>query len=106
MMARTTLRFASALVVFGALVSGSAMAQQPAQPAATPPAAGASATHSDPIVQKRMEVRAANQKQRAQNAQARAKMKESQRQARNERNQSVQQSRQHATAAMSASAPQ
>lgn len=60
-MASTTRKFASTLVVFGALVSGSTIAQVLVQPAtATPPAAGAGESHSDPIVQKRMEVREAS----------------------------------------------
>ncbi|NML35398.1 hypothetical protein HHL14_31830 [Paraburkholderia sp. G-4-1-8] len=107
-MARTTLGIASALVVFSVLASGSAFAQQPpAQPDAAPaPAAGGNTTHSDPIVQKRMEVRQANQKQRAANSQARSKMRAQKREASNTRNQSVQESRQRATATMSASAPQ
>jgi hypothetical protein len=100
-MARTTLRFAAALIVFGVVTSGSAIAQQPAAPAAA-----ASATHSDPIVQKRMEVREANRKQREANAKTRKQAQQQQAKARAERNQSVQQSRDRATAAMSASAPQ
>jgi hypothetical protein len=108
MMARTTLRIATALVVFGVFTSGSAIAQQPAAPAdaQAPAAAAASATHSDPIVQKRAEVRAANSKQRAANAKTRQQAREQRAKAKAERNKSVAQSRAHATAAMSASAPQ
>ncbi|NKJ48362.1 hypothetical protein CIC12_16755 [Burkholderia sp. SG-MS1] len=102
-MARTTLRFATALIVFGVVTSGSAIAQQPAAPAE---GVAASATHSDPIVQKRMEVREANRKQREANAKTRKQAQQQQAQARAERNQSVQQSRDRATAAISASAPQ
>jgi hypothetical protein len=103
-MARTTLRFATALIALGVITSGSAIAQQPAAPAAG--TAAASATHSDPIVQKRMEVREANRQQRAANAKTRKQAQQQQAKARAERNQSVQQSRDRATAAMSASAPQ
>lgn len=103
MMVRTTFRLATAVVVFGIVTSGAAIAQQPA--AADAPAM-ASATHSDPIVQKRMEVRSANQTQRAANAKTRQQANEQQAKARAERNQSVSQSRARATAAMSASAPQ
>lgn len=102
MMARTTFKLAAALVVFGVLTSGAAIAQQPAADAP----AMASATHSDPIVQKRMEVRSANQKQRAANAKTRQHAKQQQAQAKAERDKSVSQSRARATAAMSASAPQ
>ena len=102
-MARTTLRFASALIVFGVVTSGSAIAQQPAAPAE---GMAASATHSDPIVQKRMEVREANRKQREANAKIRQHAKEQQAKVNAERNQSVQQSRARATAAMGASGPQ
>jgi hypothetical protein len=103
-MARTTLRFASALIVFGVVTSGSAIAQQPAAPAEG--MAAASATHSDPIVQKRMEVREANRKQREANAKIRQHAKEQQAKVNAERDQSVQQSRARATAAMGASSPQ
>jgi hypothetical protein len=103
MMARNTFSLATALVVFGALTSGAAIAQQ--QPAADAPAM-ASATHSDPIVQKRMEVRSANQKQRAANAKTREHARQQRAQAQAERNKSVSQSRARASAAMSASAPQ
>jgi hypothetical protein len=98
MMARNTL--ATALVVFSVLASGSAMAQQPAAPDAASP------THSDPIVQKRAEVRAANNKQRAANAKTRQQANAQRAQAQAERDKSVQQSRARATAAMGASAPQ
>jgi hypothetical protein len=102
MMSRTTFRLATALVALGVLSSGATFAQQPAADAP----ATASATHSDPIVQKRMEVRSANQKQRAANAKTRQQAKQQQAQARAERNKSVSQSRARATAEMSASAPQ
>lgn len=105
-MSRTTLRFATALFVFGVATSGSAIAQQPAQPADAAPSAAASATHSDPIVQKRMEVRDANRQQRAANAKTRQQAQQQQAKARAERNQSVQQSRARASAAMSASGAQ
>jgi hypothetical protein len=104
-MARTTLRFATVLIAFGVVTSGSAIAQQPAAPAEGA-ATAASATHSDPIVQKRMEVREANRKQRAANAKTRQHAREQQAKAKAERDQSVQQSRARATAAMSASTPQ
>jgi hypothetical protein len=103
MMARTTLNFAAALLAIGALSSGSVMAQQPAD---ATPSAGASATHSDPIVQKRMEVRQANQKQRAANAKTNQQAREQRAKAQAQRNQSVQESRSRASAAMSASNPQ
>jgi hypothetical protein len=105
-MVRTTLRFSAALIVFGAVTSGSAIAQQPATPADAAPAVAASPTHSDPIVQKRMEVREANRKQRAANAKTREHARQQQAKAKAERDQSVQQSRARASAAMSASGPQ
>lgn len=94
------------LVSLGALDSGVANAQQPAASPDMASPAAAGATHHDPIVQKRSEVRAANRKQRQQTSQARSQFREQSRQARNQRNQSVSESRQRATNALAASAAQ
>jgi hypothetical protein len=97
-------------IVIGALFAGQVFAQANAQTSAqaTAPAAKESQpaattpTHSDPIVQKRMEIRAANQQQRARTAEARQQFNQEAQQARTERNQSAQDSRARAQAALNA----
>jgi hypothetical protein len=90
------------LVSLGAFGAGAANAQQPAMPDAASPAA----THHDPIVQKRSEVREANRQRSAQTSEARRQARQQSREARTQRNQSVQESRQRATKALAASAAQ
>jgi hypothetical protein len=85
------------LIVIGAMIAGSVMAQQ-VVPAATP--STATTTHSDPIVQKRMEIREANREQRAKKSEAKKAYKSDVQQARSERNQSAQDSRARAQEAL------
>lgn len=100
-MVHIVVRIATASIAIGLLTSGSAYAQQAAD---APPAA--SATHHDPIVQKRSEVRDANRQRREANAKINQHAREQRAQTRAERNKSVQESRSRASAAMSASEPQ
>lgn len=103
-MSRTTPKIATALIATGLLACAPAIAQQPADQ--TPPPAAENPTHNDPIVQKRMEVREANRKQREANAKINKHAREQRAKTQAARNQSVQQSRSRASAAMSASEPQ
>ncbi|WP_322042186.1 hypothetical protein [Paraburkholderia sp. J67] len=101
MMKSKTRITAVVLVVIGAMIAGSVMAQQIAPPASQQPPA-ATATHSDPIVQKRMEIRDANREQRAKNAEAKKAYKSDVKQAKSERNQSAQESRARAQESLNA----
>lgn len=76
----------SLLVAAGLLAAGPLMAQ-------TPAASAPAETHNDPIVQKRMEVREANQAHRANRAEARRNFRKDVGQSRSERNAAVQDSR-------------
>lgn len=78
------------LFMTGALATSSAMAQQHDESRDQAPAP---AMHSDPIVQKRMEVRDANRKHRERKAAARKHYREDVRQSRDERDQATQESR-------------
>ncbi|CAG9232313.1 conserved exported hypothetical protein [Paraburkholderia tropica] len=89
------------LAVVGAMIAGSVMAQQPAP--ANPEQAQAAATHNDPIVQKRMEIRDANREQRSKNADAKKAYKSEVKQARGERNQAAQESHARAQDALNTS---
>jgi hypothetical protein len=102
-MNRLVTQIATMFAVIGVMTAGSAFAQQAVASAAAEPAHTATATHSDPIVQKRMEVREANQKQRARTAEARKNFRAEARDARSERNQSAQESRARATQALQTS---
>lgn len=99
-MNRLVQQIATMFAVIGVMTAGSAFAQQAVTSAAAEPAKTAAATHSDPIVQKRMEVRAANQQQRARTAEARQAFRAEARDARAERNQAAQESRARATEAV------
>jgi hypothetical protein len=107
-MSRLTNRIATTFVVLGLMISGAAIAQQPAATTATAQVAQAASapatTHRDPIVQKRNEIREANSVQRARTAEARKAFKAEARDARQERNQSVSESRDRARAALAESA--
>ncbi|WP_233872091.1 hypothetical protein [Paraburkholderia adhaesiva] len=88
----------SALVfTLGLLAAGPVMAQPSA---VAPEQSPATTTHNDPIVQKRMEVRAANQQHRANRSEARSVQRAEVRESRAERNQSVQEARGRATEAI------
>ena len=96
---------ATVAIVISALFMGQAFAQTSAQTSAAQSKEGQPATtvtHSDPIVQKRMEVREANRQQRARTAEARQTFQQEAREARAERNQSAQDSRARAQAAINA----
>ena len=97
-MNRLVHQIATLFAVVGVMTAGSAFATQAVASAAAEPAQAA--THHDPIVQKRMEVRAANQQQRARTAEARETFRAESRDARSERNQSAQESRARATHAL------
>ncbi|EEA04640.1 conserved hypothetical signal peptide protein [Burkholderia sp. H160] len=105
-MSRLTNRIAATFLSLGLLTSGAAFAAE--QPAAAAPQVAEAATapatvHSDPIVQKRMEVREANREQRAQRAEARKAFRAEAREARQQRNESVSESRDRARAALAES---
>jgi hypothetical protein len=93
----TASTFGALAMVIGLLAAGPAMAQQPAAATEQSPV---TTTHSDPIVQKRMEVRKANQTHRANRAEARKVQRSEVSQSRAERNQAVQESRARATEAI------
>jgi len=99
-MNRLVQQIATMFAVVGVMTAGSAFAQQAITSAAAGPETGATATHSDPIVQKRMEVREANRQQRARTSEARQSFRAEARQARGERNQSAQESRARAADAL------
>ncbi|MCC8403260.1 hypothetical protein LJ655_15410 [Paraburkholderia sp. MMS20-SJTN17] len=105
-MSRLTKGIAATFVAFGLLTSGAAFAEQPANAAPqVAEAASAPATvHSDPIVQKRMEIREANREERAKRAEARKTFRAEAREARQQRNASVSESRDRARAALAESA--
>jgi len=90
-------RFAALLVAASLLAAGPVMAQQPAT---VPEKAPATTTHNDPIVQKRMEVRKANQAHRANRAEAKQSFRNEVRQSKAERNAAVQESRARAQEAL------
>ncbi|WP_321892502.1 hypothetical protein [Paraburkholderia tropica] len=90
------------LAVVGAMIAGSVLAQQPAPANPSQPAPPAAATHNDPIVQKRMEIREANREQRAKKSEAKKVYRNEAKQARSERNQSAQESRARAQNALNA----
>jgi hypothetical protein len=88
-------------IVISAIFAGQVFAQASA-PAAKEAQPTTTATHSDPIVQKRMEIRDANRQQRARTAEARQTFNQEAQEARAERNQSAQDSRARAQAALNA----
>jgi hypothetical protein len=94
----TASTFGALAIVVGLLAAGPAIAQQPA--AVTEQSPATTTQHSDPIVQKRMEVRQANQTHRANRAEARQVQRSEVSQSRAERNQSVQEARARATEAI------
>ncbi|WP_353190789.1 hypothetical protein [Pandoraea pnomenusa] len=85
------------VAIAGLIVAAPVLAQTPAP---APEAPAAAATHSDPIVQKRMEVREQNRQHRANRAQAKKKQQQATQQSRDERNRANAESRQRATDAM------
>jgi hypothetical protein len=99
-MNRLVHQIATMFAVIGVMTAGSAFAQQAITSAAAEPATAAAEPHHDPIVQKRMEVRKANQQQRARNSEARQAFRAEAREARNERNQAAQESRARASEAL------
>jgi len=93
-MNRLVNQIATMFAVVGMMTAGAAFAEQAMNAAAQP--------HSDPIVQKRMQVREANREQRARTAEARQNFRAEARDARNERNQTVQEARSNAAGAIDA----
>ena len=102
-MNRVVNQIATMFAVVGMMTAGAAFAQQAVTAAAEP--ATAAATHNEPIVQKRMEVRQANREQRARTAEARQNFRAEARNARSERNQTVQEARANAATAFDAQQP-
>jgi len=91
------------LFVLGTLMmSASVNAQQAVSPSITEAPAQAT-MHSDPIVQKRMEIREANRTRSAQTSKARKAYRKEARKARKARNQAAAQSRERARAALNQS---
>lgn len=99
-MNRLVPQIATMFAVIGLMTAGSAFAQQAVTSAAAASPTTVTTTHSDPIVQKRMEVRAANQQQRERTAQARQQFRAEARDARAERNASARESRARASQAL------
>jgi hypothetical protein len=102
-MNRLVHQIATMFAVIGVMTAGSAFAQEAITSAAAQPATAAAAPRNDPIVQKRMEVREANQQQRARTSEARQAFRAEAREARNERNDAARESRARATEALQTS---
>jgi len=102
-MNRLAQQIATTFAIVGLMAASSAFAQQAVTAAAE---SAGQQTHSDPLVQKRQEVRDANRQQRQRRSEARQNFRAEAREARAERNESAQQSRERASAAKAEQAAQ